>query len=109
MKKKSHEGPDAQGPWLSSAQLRGRNLQSWATHLYILYSWGKGSGTRRGIYNSQGAKQRDAEKMLKQGMCLKFPLPVPGIQALMREAFTALKSLLATSVAACVWITCLLC
>lgn len=28
MKKKSHEGPDAQGPWLSSAQLRGRNLQS---------------------------------------------------------------------------------
>lgn len=92
MKKKSLKGPDAQGPrsevippdfLMPSSEAEICSLELLTKLSYT--AEGKTQAGGCGIYNSQGTEQRDAEKMLKRGMCLQFPLSVPGIRAPMRE------------------------
>ena len=92
MTKQSHKGPHAQGPRSDDIQLDfpvpSSEADICSPELLTQLSY-RAEGKRQApgcwIYSSQGAKQRHAEKMPKQGMCLKFPLCVPGIQTPTRE------------------------
>lgn len=116
MRKKCHKGPDAEGlgsadmqaafPMPSSeAAMDGSKLltslscaaegRSWAARLW---------DPQQPRWRAKGCRENTNTKVASE-----VPSPCPWDSGTYeRGRFTALKSLLATSVAACVWITCLL-